>query len=233
MSQKCSLGRPQSGIKWVGTQGTYPAAPPLSALACETLLASQNSLPGLPQRRLQPRPSETSCFLLPEPRWPFCDSTSGHNWDTSQPLRRYLQASDLAAPSAQGCCLAAADRGAPQSLGTILCSQWPLCTGASNAQCWLPQGGGALHGAGAGGRACVCFAPPQGLLTVHPLYKKAQPEPPQKSPPPGLKPQWKLHSAHVWAHGGRGGQGLLSSLQPSHPAQLHSLPATAAALPSQ
>lgn len=74
MSQKCSLGGPQSGIKWVGTQGTYPAAPPLSALACETLLASQNSLPGLPQRRLQPRPSETSCFLLPEPRWPFCDS---------------------------------------------------------------------------------------------------------------------------------------------------------------
>ena len=156
MSQKCSLGRPQSGIKWVGTQGTYPAAPPLSALACETLLASQNSLPGLPQRRLQPRPSETSCFLLPEPRWPFCDSTSGHNWDTSQPLRRYLQASDLAAPSAQGCCLAAADRGAPQSLGTILCSQWPLCTGASNAQCRLPQGGGALHGAGAGG-AGMCL----------------------------------------------------------------------------
>lgn len=178
-------------------------------------------------------PARLPASSCQSPGGPSVTVTSGHNRDTSQPLRRYLQASDLAAPSAQGCCLAAADRGAPQSLGTILCSQWPLCTGASNAQCWLPQGGGALHGAGAGGRACVCFAPPQGLLTVHPLYKKAQPEPPQKSPPPGLKPQWKLHSAHVWAHGGRGGQGLLSSLQPSHPAQLHSLPATAAALPSQ
>ena len=77
VSQKCSLGRPQSGIKRVGTQGTYPAAPPRSALAYETLLASQNSLPGLPQRRLQPRPSETSCFLLPEPRGPFCGLLPG------------------------------------------------------------------------------------------------------------------------------------------------------------
>ena len=75
--------------------------------------------------------------------------------------------------------------------------------------------------------------PPQGLLTVHPLHKKAQLEQPQKSPPPGLKSQWKLHLAHVWAHGGWGGPDLLSSLQPSRPAQLHSLTTIAAALPSQ
>lgn len=93
-------------------------------------------------------------------------------------------------------------------------------------------------GRGGGGVACVCFAPPQGLLTVHPLHKKAQLEPPQKSPPPGLKPQWKLStstslSSRVGTWGAGGGQSLLSSLQPSRPAQLHSLPATAAALPSQ
>lgn len=61
--------------------------------------------------------------------------TSGHNRDTSQPLRRYLQASDLAAPSAQGCWSDCQTEGHLRDWdpSCVLCG--PSTLGTSNAQC--------------------------------------------------------------------------------------------------